>query len=114
MDWKGVAVMAAVAVVVVVMNWIRNSGAGDARQKIAGGATLIDVRTREEFASGHLPNAINIPVDEITRRLKEVGPTDKPVVVYCRSGARSAVAASQLKAAGFVDVSNLGAMSNGQ
>ena len=77
---------------------------------VAEGAILLDVRSTGEFAGGHLPNAKNIPIEQLPRRLKEVGPKDKPVVVYCLSGSRSAMAASQLQAAGFVRVLNMGPM----
>lgn len=75
------------------------------------GALLLDVRTPEEFASGHLPGAVNVPVDQLPRRLDEVGSKDKPVVVYCRSGRRSAIAAETLQGGGFQSVHDLGAMS---
>jgi phage shock protein E len=85
--------------------------AADAHQLVAEGARLLDVRSPGEFASGHLDGALNIPVDTLDRRLGEVGEKDVPVVVYCRSGARSAQAARVLRAAGFEKVSDLGAMS---
>lgn len=72
-----------------------------------GDHLLIDVRTREEFASGHIAGAINIPVEEIGGRLNEV-PDDKPVVLYCRSGNRSAQAANILVGAGYTGVYDLG------
>lgn len=75
------------------------------------GATLVDVRSPGEFASGHIEGAINIPVNEIRERMSEI-PANKPVIVYCRSGARSANAASVLRGAGRTDVTNAGAMSN--
>ena len=75
------------------------------------GALLLDVRTPEEFAEGHLPGALNIPVDQVAKRLDEVGPKDKPVVVYCRTGRRSGLAAVTLEKAGFQSVHDLGAMS---
>lgn len=75
------------------------------------GALLLDVRTPEEYAEGHLPGALNIPVDQVAKRLDEVGPKDKPVVVYCRSGRRSGLAAVTLEKAGFQSVHDLGAMS---
>jgi phage shock protein E len=56
---------------------------------------LIDVRTPEEFASGHIAGAINIPVDVIGSRLAEI-PADRIAVVYCHSGNRSATAAQVL------------------
>lgn len=81
-----------------------------AKAWVAAGAVLLDVRSTAEFSSGHLPNAKNIPLDQLSRRLKEVGPKDRPVVVYCLSGSRSALAAGQLTSAGFAQVMNLGPM----
>jgi len=72
---------------------------------------LLDVRTPEEFAGQRIPGAVNIPVQELATRLKEVGPKGRPVVVYCRSGGRSAGAAQLLKRAGF-EVTDIGAMGN--
>lgn len=69
---------------------------------------LVDVRTPEEFAEGHLPNAININVNdaafdaEITKL-----DTEKPIMVYCKMGGRSAKAAAKVKEAGFKDVTDL-------
>ncbi len=78
-------------------------------QFISPGAAhlLIDVRTPEEFASGHIQGAINIPVDALAGRLSEV-PASQPVVVYCRSGNRSATASQILAQAGYSRVYDLG------
>ncbi len=67
----------------------------------ASGAKVVDVRTPEEFASGHVPGAINIPFDELPRRAAEIGPPATPVVLYCRSGRRSGIAVDALQKAGF-------------
>ncbi|MBK7861609.1 MAG: rhodanese-like domain-containing protein [Archangiaceae bacterium] len=83
----------------------------EARRLVKEGARLIDVRSAAEFASGHLPGAINVPVQELSARLDKLGPKDEPKVVYCASGTRSAVARSMLKGHGFARVFNLGAMS---
>lgn len=83
----------------------------EAHRLVEAGATLVDVRTPEEFASGHLPGALNIPVDELPRRLGELGSPEKSLVVYCRSGARSSRAERLLKERGFQNVFNLGPMS---
>lgn len=83
----------------------------EAHALVEGGATLIDVRSPGEFGSGHIDGARNIPVEEIGERSSEVGSKDKPVVVYCRSGMRSAQAKSTLEEAGFTQVYNLGGMS---
>lgn len=77
-------------------------------------ALLLDVRTPEEHAEGHLKGALNIPVDDLAVRLTELEPKDRPVVVFCRSGFRSSRAAEILREAGFRDVHDLGGMSNGE
>lgn len=68
---------------------------------------LIDVRTPEEFTSGHIDGSVNIPVEEMQGRLDEI-PGDAPIVVYCRSGNRSATAARILTDAGYAPVYDLG------
>lgn len=68
---------------------------------------LLDVRTVGEFAGGHIDGAANIPVEELANRLAEV-PNDQPIVIYCRSGNRSAQAARILRSAGYAVVYDLG------
>lgn len=81
----------------------------DYQSKFGAGSDhiLIDVRTPEEFASGHIPGSVNIPVDSLGQRLSEV-PQDKPVVLYCRSGNRSNQAAQILDQAGYTQIYDLG------
>lgn len=69
---------------------------------------IIDVRTQEEFAEGHIKNAINIPLDEISDVSFN---KDLELIVYCRSGARSAQAASILKDLGYT-VKDMGGLNN--
>ena len=83
---------------------------GDARKLVAAGARLLDVRSPEEYARGHLPGALNIPVQDLDRRVAEVGPADRELVVYCRSGHRSSRATEILRQHGFSKVHNLGPM----
>jgi rhodanese-related sulfurtransferase len=71
--------------------------------------TLVDVRTADEFKSGYIQGAINLPVNELNGKLNKI-PKDKPVVVYCRSGNRSAHALGILQAAGYTDVYDLGGL----
>jgi phage shock protein E len=78
--------------------------------KIKAGAAVVDVRTTDEYEDGHYDGAVNIPVNELESRMGEIGPKDTSVVVYCASGARSAMAAKILKAAGFADVLNAGGL----
>ncbi len=63
---------------------------------------LVDVRTPGEFAEGHVPGAINIPLNELSQRIGDVGaPDDAPVHVICRSGSRSAKASELLVKSGL-------------
>ena len=113
MDSNQIALFVAV-MLVVFMIFQRRGGIAPAEAKRLvkeEGARLIDVRSPGEFASGHIDGAKNIPVQELDARMKEVGPKDAHVVVYCASGMRSANAAKLLKASGFTKVANLGAMS---
>ena len=66
-------------------------------------AVIVDVRPNTEFVAGHLPNAKNIPSDDISKRLGEL-PAGKPVIVVCGSGNRAGKAAAALRAAGRQDV----------
>lgn len=81
------------------------------RELVARGALLVDVRTPQEFAAGHVPGAINVPLQELGERLHELGDQSRPIVVYCRSGARSATAKAILSRAGY-GVYDAGAMSD--
>lgn len=82
-----------------------------ARSLYAEGALILDVRTADEFAGGHLENAINIPVDEVSKRIKELGnDKEKAILVYCLSGTRSGFAVRILKGLNFSRVYNLGSI----
>lgn len=106
--WIGVAVIAA------AFFYLKRSdlGSAKARELVAGGAALVDVRSPAEFATGHIDGARNIPLGELARRAGELGLTGRPVIVYCASGTRSALAKRALASAGFAQVYNLGAMRN--
>lgn len=67
---------------------------------------MLDVRTPEEFAQGHIAGARLIPVQELEKRLAEV-PRDRQVYVYCRSGVRSARASGMLFRAGYTHIENI-------
>jgi glyoxylase-like metal-dependent hydrolase (beta-lactamase superfamily II)/rhodanese-related sulfurtransferase len=70
------------------------------------GKTIVDVRDSTEYATGHIPGAVLIPLAELQTRLDEI-PTTASVVVHCQSGYRSSCAASLLLANGFTDAVNL-------
>ena len=72
-------------------------------------AVLLDVRTAEEFAEGHLPQAVNLPLQSIAVQAQSALPQkDIPLFVYCRSGVRSAKAAAELRQMGFACVQDMG------
>ena len=84
-----------------------------AKKLVADGALLLDVRSQEEWDERHLEGANLIPVNELGGRLAEVAKLTgddktKPIVVYCRSGARAGRAKKQLLKAGYTQVTNLG------
>lgn len=69
---------------------------------------VLDVRNRSEWIEGHVPGATNIPLAELVARVDELRAyRDRPIIVHCQGGSRSAVAASVLQAAGFSDVSDV-------
>ena len=77
---------------------------------------LIDVRSPEEFAEGHIEGAINIPVETIKdgQNLQEVPDLNKPLLLYCRTGRRATVAGQYLVNAGYKYVVNFGGVSTWQ
>lgn len=88
-----------------------NGSKHNARELVAKGALLLDVRSPEEFRERHLEGAVNIPVQELGTRMGELGAKERSIVVYCRSGARSAAATSMMKGAGY-EVLDIGAIGN--
>lgn len=77
------------------------------------GAVLIDVRSASEYAEGHLDNSINLTVDTIGVNIEKlVSDKNTKIIVYCRSGNRSATAANTLINLGYKNVYDLGAMNN--
>ncbi len=72
---------------------------------VADDAVVVDVREPDEWAAGHAPNAVHIPLGELTSRLDEI-PDGDTVPIVCRSGARSGRAVAWLTQQGF-DVANL-------
>ena len=71
-------------------------------------AVIIDVRTPNEFRSGHVEGAINLPIDDLTESsIDKIVRKDQPVVLYCKSGGRSKTAANRLRNWGYQDVYNL-------
>lgn len=71
------------------------------------GATILDVRTEREWNSGHIKNAVHIPLNDLKNRVEEVKVLKRPIVVCCESGVRSA------KAAKYLNLENIDATNGG-
>ena len=71
------------------------------------GAQIVDVRTPAEYAQGHAPRSVNIPLDQVQARMPEIDPA-VPVLLCCASGTRSGIAKSMLERAGYQEVHNAG------
>lgn len=81
--------------------------APDFAELVRKGAQIIDVRTKEEYSAGHIPESINIPLHDLLNSLKKIT-KDKPLIVCCASGMRSASAKNILLSKGFASVYNGG------
>ena len=71
---------------------------------------FVDVRTPQEYASGHINSAVNIPLDQLMGRMEELQHAEGPIVLYCRSGNRSGMAQLLLQAQGFRNLFNGGGL----
>lgn len=87
----------------------------EAEERLDNGTTIIDVRTKEEFADGHIPGAFNVPVNIQTPQgmqanadfvsvMSATFPKDQKLVIHCRAGARSAQAVALLTESGYTDL----------
>lgn len=86
--------------------------AGVEQYRQTPGALLLDVRTPGEYAEGHVPGAKNLPLQSLEGIAALSPAKDAPLYVYCRSGARSSQAASQLQRMGYTQVTNIGGIMN--
>ncbi|MFN5182685.1 MAG: rhodanese-like domain-containing protein [Bacteroidota bacterium] len=79
---------------------------------ISEGATIIDVRSRAEYSSGHVKGSLNIPLDQLSSNLGRLKKKDQPIITCCASGMRSGSAKSFLKSQGYTRVHNGGPWQN--
>lgn len=112
--WGAVGgVIVLLVVMKMKMAWRSPEQLAAARAALDRGAKLIDVRSPMEFGGHHAKGAINVPVGEILAgRHGQLGPKERPLVLYCRSGSRSAMAARTLRQAGFAQLHDLGPLAN--
>lgn len=86
--------------------------ASEIKSLIAQGAQVVDVRSTDEFSRGAAPNSLNLPLHVLPHVAHEHLDKQKPVVVYCMSGGRSAQAKMILHSLGFDQVHNAGSLNN--
>ncbi|HEU6448180.1 MAG TPA: rhodanese-like domain-containing protein [Verrucomicrobiae bacterium] len=109
MNWTGVFIFAGVVAAFILLKRAGQISAKSALDHLKNGALVIDVRSPDEFNSGHLPQAVNIPLDEIETGLARLTPgKNRVLLLHCLSGTRSAFAKSKLKRLGYTNVFNLG------
>ncbi len=93
------------------MEWLRKllglAPKVDLAEIIRNGATIIDVRTPGEYATGHIDGSINIPLDKISKSVDKLK-KKQPIITCCASGARSGAAKRLLESAGIQEVYNGG------
>ena len=110
----GKIALGVVAVLVAAVLYIKLTAVrvppDDARQLVAAGAVLLDVRTKGEYGDGGIEGSVNIPIQELPMRMDELGEKNQPIVVYCQSGGRSAMAKQLLEGNGFTKVHDLGSI----
>lgn len=106
-----IVVVIAVFMALFVLKRMSFVAADVARKHLAQGALVIDVRSAAEFSSGHLPGAINVPLDELQQNLPRLVKDAKQVLLlHCLSGTRSGIAKRQLNGMGHTNVFNLGSL----
>lgn len=74
------------------------------KELIKQGAVVLDVRSKEEFESGHVKGAINIPLDILSSGIKKIGDKNTYIITCCMSGGRSSIAKNILHGAGYDNV----------
>jgi len=80
----------------------------DYAQLVKEDAIILDVRSKGEYAGGHIKGSINIAVEQLSSNLHKLKSKSKPIIAYCESGMRSAAAKNILKSNGFTEVYNGG------
>ena len=115
MNWLAVIFVGVVLVAFFIIKRLSFVSEQIARKHLAEGARVIDVRSPEEFLSGHVTNAVNIPLgglrENIPSRMKD---KNQVLLLYCLSGGRSGIAKQRFKGLGYQNVFNLGSYGRAQ
>jgi len=110
MDQTQIIIIAAI-IIFFLLKRLGQVSPKKARELKAAGAVIIDVRTTEEFAGGHVAGAVNVPLDQLGEKIESVVPDrQQPVLIYCLSGTRSALARRILLSKNYCEIHNLGSI----
>lgn len=111
MNWTALLLFAAALALLAALRRAGLVSVRAAREHLRNGALIIDVRTPGEYAGGHLPNAILLPLDSIAAALPRRVPDKSTVLLlHCQSGMRSGMARRKLRALGYTHAFNLGSL----
>lgn len=111
MAWIIVLIIATVAVAMLLMQRVSSASPEMLRKYLREGALVIDVRSPQEYRGGHVPGALNIPLNELSDQLpRDVPDKDKVLLLHCLSGMRSRNGQRQLQRLGYKNVFNLGSL----
>ena len=109
MDWHTWIVVAGVVAAFLVLKRLMLLRPAAARALFEKGARVIDVRSEGEFQKGHLPGAVNVPLDRLRDEIVRHAPDkEQPLLLHCLSGARSAMGKASLRKMGYRNAFNLG------
>ena len=109
MNWTTIIIVGAMVAAFLLVAKSGQISVKDAAAHLKNGALVIDVRSPGEFSSGHLTNAINMPLDQIaTDVLERVKDKSQVLLLHCASGMRSGMAQKKLNSLGYTNAFNLG------
>ncbi len=109
MNWTDILIAVAIVVAFLLIRRVGVISVKEAQAYLKNGAMVIDVRTAGEFVAGHLPVAVNLPLNEIETSLsRRVEDKNRVLLLHCQSGARSSAARKKLIALGCPNVFNMG------
>ncbi len=111
MNWTQILLIAVAVALFFLLRRMGQISAGAAREHLKNGAVVVDVRTEGEHATGHLPQAILLPLDRIETGLpRRIRDKSTVLLLYCQSGIRSGMAKRKALALGYTRAFNLGSM----
>ena len=109
MNWHTWIIIGSAVAAFLVLKRLMLVRPAAAREWLKKGARGIDVRSQGEFQGGHLPDAVNVPLDRLRDDISQLAPDkEQPLLLHCLSGARSGMGKASLRKMGYRNVFNLG------